>query len=43
MGGFFASLRVCDFFEFARKGLLKTKDLSALKWPKNQKSHNLSE
>jgi hypothetical protein len=34
-------LRVCDFFEFARKGALKTKDLSASKWPKNQKSHRL--
>ena len=27
----FAALRVCDFFEFARKRGLKTKDLSASK------------
>jgi hypothetical protein len=38
-----AVLRVCDFFECARKTGLKTKDLSASKRPTNQKSHKLSE
>jgi hypothetical protein len=33
--------KMCDFFEFARKAALKTKDLCASKWPKNQKSHRL--
>jgi hypothetical protein len=35
------TLRVCDFFKFARKSGLKTKHLSTRKWPTNQKSHNL--
>jgi hypothetical protein len=34
-------LRVCDFFQFGRKVALKTKELSALKWPKIEKSHRL--
>jgi hypothetical protein len=38
---FAVTLRVCDFFQFGRKVALKTKDLSALKWPKIEKSHRL--
>ena len=34
-------LRACDFFQFGRKVALKTKELSALKWPKIEKSHKL--
>jgi hypothetical protein len=34
-------LRVCDFFQFGRKVALKTKELSALKWAKIEKSHRL--
>jgi hypothetical protein len=33
----FAALRICDFFDCLRKQGLKTKDLSALKRPTNQK------
>jgi hypothetical protein len=40
---FFAPLRVCDFFQFGRKGALITKELRALKRPKIEKSHGLSE
>jgi hypothetical protein len=38
----FAPLRACDFFQFGPKVALITKDLSALKWPKIEKSHRLS-
>jgi hypothetical protein len=34
-------LTACNFFEFARKPKLKTKNLSASKGPKSQKSHKL--
>jgi hypothetical protein len=40
---FSTSLGVCDFFQFGRKAALITKELSALKWPKIEKSHRLSE
>ena len=35
------TVRVCDFFKFAHRSGLKTKDLSTRKWPTNQKSHKL--
>ena len=35
-------LSACDFFEFGRKPGLRTKGLSAVKTPENQKSHKLS-
>jgi hypothetical protein len=36
-----ATVRGCDFFEFARKTALKTKGLRAIKVPENRKSHKL--